>query len=203
LAWSPGHAARLDFAHRRLLNAGDLDTPYVEFSLAQMRVRLHPWLVVLVVVFALGAALPTVAASETGLPLPRFVSLRSNEVNLRTGPGTQYPVTWIYRRQMLPIEIIAEYRNWRKIRDWQGDEGWVHKNMLSGRRSIIVMGDAQSILAAPSASSPVLVRAEAGVVGHLVACPDEGPFCRVRIGSREGWLERTGFWGAYPDEIFP
>jgi SH3-like domain-containing protein len=169
-----------------------------------MMLRLHPLLVILVVVFALNAGLPAAAASErSGLPLPRFVSLRSDEVNLRTGPGTQYPVTWIYRRSMLPIEIIAEYRNWRKIRDWQGDEGWVHKNMLSGRRSIIVLGDARSIVAAPNASSPVLMRAEAGVVGHLVGCPDEGPFCRVRIGSREGWLERAGFWGAYPDEIVP
>jgi SH3-like domain-containing protein len=169
-----------------------------------MRPRLHPWFVILVAVFALSAALPAAAASErSGLPLPRFVSLRADEVNLRTGPGTQYPVSWIYRRQMLPIEIIAEYHNWRKIRDWQGDEGWVHKNMLSGRRSIIVVGDSRSVLASPAASSTVLVRAEAGVIAHLVGCPDEGPYCRVRIGSREGWIDRTGFWGTYPGEVVP
>lgn len=170
----------------------------------QMSPYLHPWLIILVVVFAQSVVLPAAAASEhSGLPLPRFVSLRSDEVNLRTGPGTQYPVSWIYRRQMLPIEIIAEYHNWRKIRDWQGDEGWVHKNMLSGRRSIIVAGDPRDILASPDASSRVLARAEAGVIAHLVGCPDEGPFCRVRIGSREGWIARTDFWGTYPGEVVP
>lgn len=170
----------------------------------QMSPHLHPWFGIFVVVFALCAALPFAAAAErSGLPLPRFVSLRSDEVNLRTGPGTQYPVSWIYRRQMLPIEILAEYRNWRKIRDWQGDEGWVHKNMLSGRRSIIVVGDPRSLLSSPSASGVVLARAEAGVVAQLVGCPNEGPFCRVRIGSREGWIERAGFWGTYPGEVVP
>lgn len=168
-----------------------------------MKWRLHLFLGVLITVFACGAAPPLVLASETGLPLPRFVSLRSNEVNLRTGPGTRYPVSWIYRHEMLPIEIIAEYHDWRKIRDWEKDEGWVHKSMLSGRRSIIVTGDVRDILAAPTASSPILARAEPGVIGQLVACPDEGPFCRVRIGSREGWLERSGFWGVYPDEVIP
>lgn len=168
-----------------------------------MKWRLQLCSIILASAIAFGVEPPLAASSESGLPLPRFVSLRSDQVNMRTGPGTRYPVRWIYQRQMLPIEIIAEYRDWRKIRDWQGDEGWVHKNMLSGRRSIIVMGGVRNILASPAVSSPVLVRAEAGVIGHLVACPDEGPFCRVRIGNREGWLERSGFWGAYPDEVVP
>jgi SH3-like domain-containing protein len=165
--------------------------------------RAQSWFAILVIVSTLGAVLPTAAAPESdGLPLPRFVSLRSDEVNLRTGPGTQYPVSWIYRRQMLPIEIIAEYRNWRKIRDWQGDEGWVHKNMLSGQRSIIVVGPPRSLLGEPAPSSPVTVRAEAGVIGHLLACP-EGPYCRVQIASHEGWMDRAAFWGTYPGEIVP
>ena len=161
------------------------------------------WFVILVIVSTLGAALPAAAAPESnGLPLPRFVSLRSDEVNLRTGPGTQYPVSWIYRRQMLPIEIIAEYHDWRKIRDWQGDEGWVHKNMLSGRRSIIVIGSPRNLLSEPAPSGAVTVRAEAGVIGHLVSCP-EGPYCRVQIASHKGWMDRTAFWGTYPGEIVP
>lgn len=165
--------------------------------------RAQFWFAILVIASILGAVPPAAAAPESdGLPLPRFVSLRSDEVNLRTGPGTQYPVSWIYRRQMLPIEVIAEYRNWRKIRDWQGDEGWVHKNMLSGRRSIIVMGPPRSLLGEPAPSGPVTARAEAGVVGHLLACP-EGRYCRVRIASHEGWLDRTAFWGTYPGEIVP
>jgi SH3-like domain-containing protein len=165
--------------------------------------RSQPCLAILVILSMLTTMLPAAAAPESnGLPLPRFVSLRSDEVNLRTGPGTQYPINWIYRRHMLPIEIIAEYRDWRKIRDWQGDEGWIHKNMLSGRRSIIIVGTPRSLLGEPTPSSPVTARAEAGVIGHLVACP-EGPYCRVRIASHEGWMDRAAFWGAYPNEIVP
>jgi SH3-like domain-containing protein len=167
-----------------------------------MMPRLPICLAILVFVSALTGALPAAAASDnSGLPLPRFVSLRSDEVNLRAGPGTQYPVSWIYRRQMLPIEVIAEYRDWRKVRDWQGDEGWAHKNMLSGRRSVIIVGDARNLLAEPAPSSAVVVRAEPGVIGHLIRCPNEGPFCRVRIKNWEGWLDRTAFWGTYPGEV--
>jgi SH3-like domain-containing protein len=174
-----------------------------KFQLPEIMPRAYFWFAILLIASILDAAPPAAAAPEgDGLPLPRFVSLRSNEVNLRTGPGTQYPVNWIYRRQMMPIEVIAEYRNWRKIRDWQGDEGWVHKNMLSSRRSIIVIGPPRDLLGEPAPSSPVTVRAEAGVIGHLLACP-KGPYCRVRIASHEGWLDRMAFWGAYPGEIVP
>lgn len=144
---------------------------------------------------------PAQAAPEpTGLPLPRFVTLDSGEVNLRTGPGFQYPVDWVYHRAELPIEIVAEYRNWRKVRDWQGDEGWVHKNMLSGRRGIIVTGSVRSLRAEPDAASGEIARAEPGVVGKLIGCPQNGMFCRVRLDGYEGWLSRDGFWGAYPGE---
>ena len=77
----------------------------------------------------------SISAEETILPLPRFVSLRANQVRLRTGPGVQYPIEWVYQRQYLPVEIIAEYRTWRKIRDWQSTQGWVHQSMLSGNRT--------------------------------------------------------------------
>ena len=73
---------------------------------------------------------------RTGLPLPRFVTLRANEVNLRSGPGTRYPIDWVYRRSGMPVEIIDEFDTWRRIRDWQGTEGWVHQSMVQGRRGI-------------------------------------------------------------------
>src|SRR5258708_28049028 len=79
------------------------------------------------------------AAANTG-PLPRYLSLRSDEVNLRTGPGVRYPVDWVLQRRNMPVEVLAEFENWRKIRDWQGTEGWVHQSMLSGRRYAIVTG---------------------------------------------------------------
>src|SRR5919204_606278 len=74
----------------------------------------------------------------SGLPLPRFASLRSDEVNVRTGPGTRYPVDWVFKRKGMPVEIVAEFENWRKIRDWQGASGWVHQSLLTGKRSFII-----------------------------------------------------------------
>src|SRR5262245_34959241 len=91
---------------------------------------------------ALGAVFdcePAVAQAVTarkgsGLPVPRFASLRSDEVNVRTGPGTRYPVDWVFKRKFMPVEVVAEFENWRKIRDWQGASGWVHQSLLTGRR---------------------------------------------------------------------
>src|SRR3977135_3649158 len=80
----------------------------------------------------------------SGLPLPRFASLRSDEVNVRTGPGTRYPVDWVFKRKGMPVEIVAEYENWRKIRDWQGASGWVHQSLLTGKRSFIIPSKAAS-----------------------------------------------------------
>ncbi|HKH69397.1 MAG TPA: SH3 domain-containing protein, partial [Reyranella sp.] len=66
----------------------------------------------------------------SGLPIPRFASLRSDEVNVRTGPGPRYPIDWVFKRKAMPVEIVAEFENWRKIRDWQGASGWVHQSLL-------------------------------------------------------------------------
>src|SRR5438876_886029 len=79
-----------------------------------------------------------VPAAEKNLPVPRFVSLRSEQVNVRTGPGERYPIEWVFTRRDLPVEIVAEFENWRKIRDSEGSEGWVHQRMLAGRRSVLV-----------------------------------------------------------------
>ena len=113
----------------------------------------------LLILFAANAFCVQALAEGSGLPLPRFVSLRADQVNLRTGPGVQYPVEWVYQRKDLPVEIITEYRTWRKIRDWQSTQGWVHQSMLSGKRSIIVTGKRRSMRSSASsvqatASSP-------------------------------------------------
>ncbi|TVR95486.1 MAG: hypothetical protein EA406_13925 [Rhodospirillales bacterium] len=157
----------------------------------------------MILVVAGSAAIATASADggSGGLPLPRFVSLRADEVNLRAGPGTQYPVEWVYRRRMLPVEIVAEHHNWRRIRDWQGDEGWVHRSLLVGRRSILVTGGVAEVRATTDPGSRRIARVEPGVSGLLIACPDPGPFCRVRFGRTEGWLARSEFWGAYPGEV--
>jgi SH3-like domain-containing protein len=133
-----------------------------------------------------------------GSSLPRYVSLRSDEVNLRTGPGVRYPVDWVLQRKHMPVEILAEYENWRKIRDWQGTEGWVHQSMLSGRRYAIVTGDIRALHRQAEPNSPAVARLEPGVVAQIMECKDQ--WCRVDANGFKGWLTRSEFWGAYPNE---
>ena len=147
------------------------------------------------------AAAPANASNETsGLPVPRFVSLRADEVNMRTGPGTQYPVNWVFRQRALPIEVINEYSHWRKVRDWQDDEGWVHKSMLSGRRSAVVTAEVAVMRAAARPESPIIARLEQGVVGRLVVCPAAARACRLVVETFDGWGARDDLWGVYPGE---
>jgi SH3-like domain-containing protein len=138
------------------------------------------------------------APPAAGSPLPRFVSLRSDEVNLRTGPGVRYPVDWVLQRRHMPVEVLAEFENWRKIRDWQGTEGWVHQSMLSGRRYAMVTGELRTIRRQPETNSPAVARLEAGVVAQLLECKDQ--WCRVDAGGFKGWLLRSEFWGVYANE---
>ncbi|MGE0096612.1 MAG: SH3 domain-containing protein [Alphaproteobacteria bacterium] len=135
---------------------------------------------------------------ESGLPIPRFVSLRADEVNLRTGPGVRYPVDWVVQRRGLPVEVVAEFEAWRKIRDQEGVEGWVNKAMLSGRRTILVTGDIRTIRRNRSADAPAVARVEPGVVARLVKCDES--WCKVEVDSYEGWLQRDELWGLYPNE---
>lgn len=144
----------------------------------------------------------TLSGPETsGLPLPRFVSLRATEVNLRSGPGVQYPVEWVYRRQGLPVEVIAEYRTWRKIRDWEGTQGWVHQSLLAGRRTVVVVGGVRELHAKPDPASGAIARVEPGVIAYLLNCPEGIAWCRVEAGGYEGWLRRVDFWGTLRDEV--
>ena len=138
-------------------------------------------------------------APPTGLPVPRFVTLRSDEVNVRTGPGTRYPVEWVFLRKDIPVEITAEFDTWRRIRDWEGAEGWVHQSMLSGRRAVVVTGEVRSLRRSPAVGTPSVARVEPGVVGRLNRC--RGPWCEVDVQGYEGWLERGEFWGVYPEEV--
>ena len=151
---------------------------------------------------AVSAAPSALAAPDgSGKPLPRFVSLRASEVNLRTGPGAQYPVDWVYRRKDLPMEVIAEYNTWRKVRDWQGTQGWVHQSMLAGRRTAVFVGDVRTLRAEANPSSPAVARAEATVVGRLLRCPDGVAWCRVEVDGFKGWVRRTEVWGLHRNEV--
>ncbi len=152
---------------------------------------------------AFGLSAATVPAAEgvgsvTNLPLPRFVSLRANEVNLRTGPGTTYPIDWVYVRRGMPVEVIAEFDVWRKIRDWQGTVGWVHQSMLDGRRTALIAGGERALRRDAADDAGAVARLEPGVIGQLLQC--EVAWCRLEADGYRGWLRRDEFWGVYPDE---
>src|SRR5215475_11966413 len=106
--------------------------------------------------------------SEGGQKLPRFVSLRSDQINLRVGPGENYPIEWVLTRKEMPVEIVKEFENWRMIRDWQGTEGWVHERMLTGKRAVVIRGGIRTLHRLPDPASPAVARAQPGVVARLL-----------------------------------
>ena len=136
---------------------------------------------------------------STGLPVPRFVSLKRDKVNVRFGPGKQYPINWVFTQRGIPVEIIAEFDNWRKIRDYEGTEGWINAGLLNSRRTIMVQGAIRDLKRTASATARVLLRAEPGVLGELFYCRES--WCHVEIEGRRGWLQRGEFWGTLPDEV--
>lgn len=144
----------------------------------------------------------------SGLPLPRFVSLKSRRVNIRIGPSVDYAVSWMYTKEGLPMEIIQEYENWRRVRDAEGTEGWVNQALLSGDRSAIaapwMRGKGKDIFVnmrrEAQNSSPVVAKLEPGVIIRIKECT--GDWCRAQAGSAEGWVSQGEIWGAYPGEAF-
>lgn len=136
---------------------------------------------------------------RTGLPLPRFASLRADEANMRAGPGVRYPVEWVYRRRGLPLKIIAEFDTWRKVQDWRGSVGWMHRSMLSGKRTAIVDSKGLIMLRKPRPGAPAVARVEAGVVARIRRCRDG--WCRIEAGSLTGWVPQVALWGTEPGEV--
>ena len=153
--------------------------------------------VILLVVFCSAAAF----AANTPPAAPRhFASLRSGEVNMRTGPGTRYPIEWVYKRKGLPVEIIGEFEIWRRVRDSEGSEGWVHKSELTGRRMGVVSGTARNLLLTGDNGAAVVAHLENGAMGQILSCSPE--WCRLKFDDVKGYLRKTEFWGADPDETF-
>jgi SH3-like domain-containing protein len=152
---------------------------------------------------------PPAAAGSTGLPVPRFVSLKSDRVNLRQGPGIEYPTAWVFRRAGLPVEVIKEFESWRQVRDAEGTTGWVLGSMLSGRRTAVILpwevkpGQSQPPLVAlrddDSERASSVAQVEAGVIANIIAC--DGKWCRVSVGGYRGYIEQAKLWGAYQDEV--
>jgi SH3-like domain-containing protein len=148
------------------------------------------------------AASEIATGSASRLPVPRFVSLKSDRVNVRAGPTKDHDVTVIYTRAGLPVEVTAEFENWRKIRDWEGAEGWVYHSLLSGRRTALVTAkskeDLVSLHEKPGGEANIVARLQAGVLGSVKRC--NGGWCRVIGENFDGWIQQERLWGVYPNE---
>src|SRR5690625_3514981 len=137
--------------------------------------------------------------SVTNLPVPRYVSLRSDRINVRRGPGLDYRKDWVFRRAGLPVKIIDEYGDWRRIVDMDQAGGWVYHAMLTGRRTGVVIADEAVLRTQPSDAGPARPPAEQGVVARLHSCRPDG--CRIESGGYRGWVEKAAIWGVEPDEV--
>ncbi len=164
------------------------------------------------IVVALALILPKPAAVDaqtttkgaTGLPVPRFLSLKSDRVNMRLGPSRDHEISWVYVRAGLPVEVIQEFENWRRIRDSQGTEGWVFHSLLSGRRTALVTpwqsDGGSAVRRNATADSRVVAILEPNVLANVSECT--GSWCQVSGDGWSGWIEQVKLWGVYNDEIF-
>lgn len=163
----------------------------------------------LVLAFASGLPSPATADATkreggargpvTGLPLPRFVSLKPGKANLRRGPSAEYRIDWVFRRRGIPLEVIDEYGNWRRVRDWEGVSGWIYAPLLSGRRTAIALKNTE-MRSRPTDTAFLVARIERGALLRLDACKSD--WCRVLAEGLSGWVPRMALWGVYPEEEF-
>ena len=140
---------------------------------------------------------------KSGLPLPRFVSLKAEKVNVRKGPSSDHDVAWVFQSKGLPVEITAEFENWRRIRDSDGAEGWILQNMLAGKRTLLVApwkkGQTFDLLDHAAKTSGQVAKLAAGVQADIRSC--DGQWCNIRAGGYSGYIDQGLVWGAYPGEI--
>jgi SH3-like domain-containing protein len=176
-----------------------------------MRANIQPLRLATITACLFSLATSTEAAEATtgvsGLPVPRFVSLKSDKVNLRSGPGTDYPTAWVFRRAGLPLEILKEYEGWRQVRDSDGSSGWVLQSFLSGRRTALIepwevkAGNPPpqlAIYADESEKATVVAKIEAGVIANVLSCG--GTWCRIFIDPYKGYIQQKRLWGVYDTE---
>lgn len=157
-------------------------------------------------ILLIALAAPALAAPEasilnpSGLPVPRFVSLKSDDVNLRAGPGKRYPIRWHYSRARLPVQIIEEFAHWRKIKDFEGTTGWVHKGIVDGKRTVLILDKQRNLYAKPDPESKLLMKVAPGVIAYLKEC--EPDWCQLELNERKAWIRKTDIWGVTREETF-
>jgi len=136
----------------------------------------------------------------TNLPIPRFVSLKASEGNLRRGPALSHRIDWVLKHKNQPLKILAEHQHWRRVSDYEGATGWIHYSLLSGVRTVLINVGLISLYSEPSKNSSVKAKVESGAIGDLRSCNTD--WCNVSFPKMSGWIEKNKFWGITPDEIF-
>ena len=132
--------------------------------------------------------------------LPRYASIKSNEVNSRTGPNLKYPISWVYVKKGEPVEIVAEFEQWNKIRDYKNDEGWVHKTMLSGKRYVVIKAEKnENVYDEPDSKNKIFI-VEPNLRAFLIKCKEK--HCEIKVENYSGWIERSKLWGIYEKEEY-
>lgn len=137
---------------------------------------------------------------SSGLVLPRYASLKSDNVYVRTGPSMDYPIKWIYKREGLPVEIQQEFDAWRKIKDPDGNIGWAHKILLSGKKMALIKADDLAVAYDDTEMEKPVVKFEKGVIVNVTEC--QKLMCRVQFAPYKGWIEKKYLWGVYGSDIF-
>ncbi|WP_411891070.1 SH3 domain-containing protein [Yoonia sp. SDW83-1] len=136
---------------------------------------------------------------ETNLPLPRFVSLKAAEANVRRGPSLSHRIDWVFQRRNMPLQVIAEYGHWRRVIDRDGQGGWVHYTMLSGARTVLINGDTTALRSRPDPNALENAMLEPGVIARLGRCDPD--WCRLTAGGYKGWVPKADLWGVAAGEI--
>ncbi|WP_245882549.1 SH3 domain-containing protein [Yoonia sediminilitoris] len=136
---------------------------------------------------------------ETNLPLPRFVSLKASQANVRRGPSLSHRIDWVFQRRNMPLQVIAEYGHWRRVIDREGQGGWVHYTMLSGSRTVLINGQATPLRAKPDDTSLENAILEPDVIARLGEC--EVRWCKLNAGGYRGWAPKSDLWGVADSEI--
>ncbi|MCX7888364.1 MAG: SH3 domain-containing protein [Rhodobacteraceae bacterium] len=135
----------------------------------------------------------------TNLPLPRYVSLKTSEGNVRRGPSLNHRIDWVFTHRDMPLRVTAEFGNWRRVEDQDGQGGWIHYSLLSGVRTVLVQADMTPLRAAPQDDATILAEAEAGVIARLGDCSID--WCRITADGERGWVRKTALWGVDAEEI--
>ena len=136
----------------------------------------------------------------TKRPIPRYVSMKASEGNVRRGPSLTHRIDWVFKRRDMPLRITAEHGHWRRVEDRDGMGGWVHYSLLSGTRTVLIEKDMLTLHARPDAQAPVMAALEMGVVARVSECG--GEWCLLKSGGFRGWAPKARLWGVRAQEVF-